>query len=91
MTDGPADDMQRDIDELIDLIYLYDQELAKDKEYIEANATDGQAMNAFVAILGLAFGPFVRDFPRKLSNALGTDVAGIIKKLKIEESLSDTK
>lgn len=46
-------------DELIDLVYDYSAELAKDKKYIEDNATDDQMVDALVVIMGLALGPFV--------------------------------
>ena len=45
-------------DDVIDLVYDYSAELAKDKKYIEDNATDEQMVNAFVEVMGLAAGPF---------------------------------
>ena len=59
LTEGADIENLNTNDELIDLVYVYSAELAEAREYIEDNATDEQMVAAFVAITGLALGPFL--------------------------------
>jgi hypothetical protein len=44
--------------DVIDLVYEYDDALARDREYIEENATMDEFVVAFTVCLRMAFGPF---------------------------------
>jgi hypothetical protein len=44
-------------DMVLEALFAYSPELAKDRKYIEANAFDDEAVSAFIKVLGLAY-PF---------------------------------
>ena len=65
----------------LDLVYKYSPELAENREYIEDNGTDSQLVEAFVQVMELAYGPFAKELPEKLSRLFGGAVKAEIDKI----------
>jgi len=57
-------------DEILDLVYEWEPDIAKDKEYLEENASDEEFVAAFFIIMQMVYGPFVRAL------GLGVEKAG---------------
>lgn len=59
--------IEKDVYRLVNLMFSWG-DLANDREYIENNATEYQAVDALVAMAALAYGPFGVCLPRELRN-----------------------
>lgn len=82
---------ETDAGKQLDLVYEYSPELAEDREYIEEHGTDSQLVEAFTQIMGLAYGPFLRELPEKLSALFGGAVKAEIDKIMATADRVPTK
>lgn len=74
------------IDTVLDLMFSYSPALAADRERIEENAYDEEALDAFAAILGLAY-----PFGRLLAVVSGRRETQTLPNLPSQNGVSGTK
>lgn len=63
------------LDELLDMVYWWSDEVEEARDYIDDNATQPQMLDAFIVIVGFVYGPFVTYLKNRAGISVSKEAA----------------